>query len=255
MRGLFPIQRNLLGWSLFLASGALAVNVGQAARAQAQSCGLDASCEDAAVDASFPATDAAAPGDASAGLQDAGASPDAGGQDAATADAGSTVAGPGLDAGKADAGGDAGATETPTTAACSCESSLNSDGLIHVCTGSFEADVCSAFSCEDGTVRARRCPASEVRLCCDMPVRGLYSQLYEDCSHPNCESGFRAQCEEFGGRVSTGACDAPELPDDEDTELGNLSGCNTHGRPAQGSAWALLGLVSVSLLLTRRKKH
>ena len=91
-----------------------------------------------------------------------------------------------------------------------------------------------------------------------MPARKLQSYLYDDCTHPNCESGFREQCREFGGRVYRGACEAPATPgiggdrtDDDDD--GSVCGIAYAGaRNGASAVWlALLG--AIALLLTRRR--
>jgi hypothetical protein len=188
-------------------------------------CDLDAGCSDGgAPDASTG--DGGAPVDGGMSMMDASApASDAGASDASVPDGGSTPADPG------------------SVAACSCETALNSDGLIHVCTGSFDRDTCRAFDCEQGSPRAARCPQEAVRLCCTMEARHLYSELYEDCTHPNCMSGFRAQCEEFGGLVSVGACDTPALPDDPDTDTGGSDCSLARGRRGAGAAYGLVLLV------------
>jgi hypothetical protein len=139
-----------------------------------------------------------------------------------------------------------------TVAACSCETALNSDGHIHLCTGSFDRDTCRSFDCDEGSPRSARCPGDSVRLCCTMEARKLYSQLYEDCTHPNCESGFRAQCDEFGGVVSEGPCDAPELPDDPDTDTGS-SDCSLHAHA--NTSFAPYGLSIFALFALRRRSR
>lgn len=140
-----------------------------------------------------------------------------------------------------DAGDDVGA-------ACSCETVENTGGgPIHVCTGARERAVCQQFECESSIVRDRPCPTTGVALCCEMPARGLYSQLYEDCSHPNCETGFRAQCSDFGGSISEGAC-VVEDTDGASDESGG--GCSVHGGgPTRESSAALLGSFSLLGLL------
>jgi hypothetical protein len=90
---------------------------------------------------------------------------------------------------------------------CSCETVLEDDGTLHVCTDSYERSVCGAFSCNRGTERTRPCPSRGVHLCCEMPDQGTQSRLYDDCTHPNCESGFRDQCGEFDGTIHEGDCD------------------------------------------------
>lgn len=139
--------------------------------------------------------------------EDAGLCEDDGGVDTPPADAGS-------DAGSS-TGGDGGIVRRDGGAsggegiACSChtDTELERGARIHVCTESSDPDVCLGFDCERGTVRDRGCPSDGVRLCCVMRSRDLSTSLYDDCTHPNCESGFREQCREFGGTVSTGACE------------------------------------------------
>lgn len=116
-------------------------------------------------------------------------------------DAGLDDADAGLE-GPADAGVDAGGRE----AACSCDARSDEGGAIHVCTGSFDELTCDWFSCERGDVWARPCRSDAVLLCCDMPERKLYANLYADCTHPNCRQGFIAQCRDFGGKLHKGAC-------------------------------------------------
>jgi hypothetical protein len=142
--------------------------------------------------------------------------------------------------------------------ACSCESAEGSDqGLIHVCTGSETADGCRRFSCESGTVRNRPCSTHEVKLCCSMGARELYSQLYEDCTHPNCEAGFRAQCLEFGGAISEGACDLEQHDMYEDSRGGGGGFCSVGsigaGRGAAGAGLCFV-LASVGLGVRRRSR-
>jgi hypothetical protein len=128
-----------------------------------------------------------------------------------------------------------------SVASCSCETALNDNGRIHVCTGSFDRSTCRSFSCDVGAPRSGRCPDRQVLLCCTMSARHLYSHLYDDCEHPNCEAGFRAQCDDFGGTVTAGACQAPELPDDPDTEVGTSCALQPPGT-SNGSPlpWSLL---------------
>lgn len=145
-----------------------------------------------------------------------------------------------------DAGDDVGA-------ACSCETVENTGGgPIHVCTGARERDVCQQFECESSIVRDRACPTRGVELCCEMPARGLYSQLYEDCTHPNCEAGFRAQCGDFGGTISEGACVVEDTDGASDESSG---GCSVHG-PARtsDSSTAFLGLLGIGLAVRARRR-
>jgi len=218
-----------------------------APRALAQMCTLDAGCADASlldastIDASSMSADAAV-SVSDAGTSDGGPSiPDAG----MSLDAG-TDGGAGLDA----------STEPATTKACSCDVAENSDGLIHVCTGSFKASVCKQLSCEGSYVQPMRCPEDGIRLCCEMEARGLYSQLYDDCTHPNCESGFRAECEDLGGRIALGACDAPEEPDDPDTETSADSGsCAVRHTPSSDFGVAGFSLLCATWTVRRRRRH
>lgn len=142
-----------------------------------------------------------------------------------------------------------------TREACSCETIENTGaGTIHVCTGGRDRSVCSDFECESSVVRARPCPTRSVELCCEMRARGLYSQLYEDCDHPNCETGFRAQCHDFGGTLREGKCEIEELPTASDDDSGG--GCSV--RPeSRASTWsaAALCLLGTALALRTRKRQ
>lgn len=143
---------------------------------------------------------------------------------------------------------------------CSCEADIGTgDGRIHVCTESFDPFVCEDFGCNRGTVRRRACDRDNVALCCEMRSRDLNTHLYEDCDHPNCESGFREQCERFGGSVLDGPCEAPEPPDnidnrpDEEDDDGGFCAVSAPGAQRRGSgALALLGVVA---LLVRRRRQ
>ncbi len=198
-----------------------------------------------ALDAGAPIMDAGMDAGMNAGL-DAGGGGSSGGATSGQAS---------QDGGEKDAGSDAGldAGDTrPVTAACSCESK---DGTgIHLCTGSFERRACSRFSCEDGTLRSKSCDGvSEVRYCCEMKARDLYTNLYADCTHPNCETGFRSQCADFGGVVLAGPCITPNAVEDPDTTLGDEASCSIGRRgaehaPSAALAWSCLGLA----LLIRR---
>jgi len=141
----------------------------------------------------------------------------------------------------------------PISTACSCEARTNTGaGVIHVCTGGRSEDVCASFECDSSNVRARPCPTNDVALCCEMSARGLYSQLYEDCDHPNCETGFRAQCSDFGGLVHEGPCVIEEEGSDDDDSGG---GCTVSARNATGgSAGAALWLIAISLWLRGRRR-
>jgi hypothetical protein len=139
-------------------------------------------------------------------------------------------------------------------AACSCETVENTGGgAIHVCTGARDHDVCQQLECESSIVRDRACPTSDVVLCCEMPARGLYAQLYEDCEHPNCETGFRAQCTDFGGSITEGAC-VVEDTDGASDESGG--GCSVHARTRSFdfSAGALC-LLGVALAARSRRRN
>ncbi len=155
----------------------------------------------------------------------------------------------------ADGGFDSGASMVPTTTnACSCDVAANSDGHIHVCTGSYEQSVCRQLTCEESNVRPQRCPEKDITLCCALDGRGLYSQLYNDCTHPNCESGFRAECEDLGGSISAGACESPALPDDPDTETSDATGSCAIGYTTPAKRNGIFGwLVSLALVVRRRR--
>jgi hypothetical protein len=143
-----------------------------------------------------------------------------------------------------------------TREACSCETIENTGaGTIHVCTGGRDRSVCRGFECESSVVRARPCPTRSVELCCEMPARGLYSQLYEDCDHPNCETGFRAQCHDFGGTLREGKCALEETPPTSDGDSGGCSVSTPSNRAPLSSA-SCLWLVAIALALrglTRRR--
>lgn len=216
----------------------------------------DAHALDGGADAATPATkDGGADASTSGGDNGGGATlgnaggemPGDAGADAGTTDAGSS------DAGSVNMSMDA---STPDqTAACSCESDMGSGAReIHLCTGSFDRDVCRSFSCTEGTLRSARCDDdSPVKLCCDMPARGLYTYLYQDCTHPNCETGFRAQCADFAGEVVTGRCDAPGLPDDPNTGFETTSSCGVSQRSSTPS-WLWLSGSSLMLVFAGRRR-
>jgi hypothetical protein len=207
------------------------------ADAHAQMCSADAGCQDGGE-----------PLDSGMMTPMDGAVPEDDG-DPMTGDGGELDAS--TDAGMSD-GGDAGGVGS--VAACSCETALDNGGRIHVCTGSFDRATCRSFSCELGTPRAGRCTESGVRLCCEMKARRLYTNLYDDCDHPNCEAGFRAQCSQFGGDVIEGACEAPELPDDTETDVGLSCAVSTPGAtPAPWLAW--LALCGACLERVRRRRR
>ncbi len=76
---------------------------------------------------------------------------------------------------------------------------------------------------------------------------------YDDCDHPRCESGFRAQCEAEGGAITHGACDVPrdlETADEDDDSGGFCSAIP--GRSSQAGA-ALFSLVGAALWARRRR--
>jgi len=183
--------------------------------------------------------------------------------DAASCDDDAGASGPGSgpvpmssdDGGLSPAGMDGGSEgDGGAHAACSCETDQNDDGQIHVCTDSFEADVCASFSCELGTVRSRGCPTSSVRLCCEMPARGLQSRLYDDCTHPNCESGFREQCGAFGGDVHEGDCErSVDDSGDGSDGGGGLCAVARPGGDARAS-WLGWALACCGLGLRRRMR-
>jgi hypothetical protein len=183
---------------------------------------------------------------------------DDGGVDVPQPDAGS-------DAGMStmDAGSDAGANPDGgggAGVACSChtESEVERGQRIHVCTESSEVDVCREFSCERGTLRSRGCPGDDVQLCCEMRARGLQSYLYEDCTHANCESGFREQCREFGGTVTTGACESSGgsggLGGSDDTDDDSMCAVDAPGAHG-GAPRAVLVLGALGLLGARLRRR
>jgi hypothetical protein len=182
-------------------------------------------CEDDAGAVTPPVTDAGVPADAGMSRDDAGSRPPTGGSGSGRA--------------------------------CSCESELDDDGRIHVCTESDDPQVCRAFDCDLGTRLDRPCPSAPTRLCCEMPARDLQSYLYEDCTHPNCESGFREQCREFGGSVYRGACERPAVGgstgdriDDDDGSVCSTAFAGADG--PRGAGWLTL-CGAIALLLRRRR--
>lgn len=186
-----------------------------------------------------------------AGDEDGG-SDDDGGLACEPASGDSGVPSDGADASLPDAGAFADAGDH-NGAVCSCETDENTGGgPIHVCTGARERDVCRQFECESSIVRDRACPTSGVALCCEMPVRGLYSQLYEDCTHPNCEAGFRAQCVDFGGSVSKGAC---VVEDADGASGGSGGGCSVPGRGRTSDpSTALLCMLGIALAVRIQRR-
>ncbi len=142
---------------------------------------------------------------------------------------------------------------------CSCDAFIaSSEGDIHVCTESFEPSVCRGFGCNRGTVRSRACPRGGVELCCEMEIQGLKTHLYEDCDHPNCVSGFREQCRDFGGSILEGACEAPEPPDrivndeDDDDSSGFCAVRVLGGGSGSGAGWVVV--MAVAVLGVRRRR-
>jgi hypothetical protein len=158
------------------------------------------------------------------------------------------------DGGAIDAGIDAGSVDVGY--ACSCTAhERDEQGTIHVCTGSEDRDVCASFSCTVGTVRYRPCDQEAVRLCCTMPSRGLYSQLYEDCDHPNCETGFRAQCRAFGGTVAEGACELEEHDAYEEADGGGFCSMQPSRGGARPPVWLVLMAASLGVITRRVRRR
>jgi hypothetical protein len=134
---------------------------------------------------------------------------------------------------------------------CSCETLDESDGLLHLCTDSYEREVCEQFSCARGSERARACPSRGVQLCCEMPKQGTQSRLYDDCTHPNCESGFRDQCGDFHGTVHEGDCDVSATPSSpKKNPLCTVARPGAHGNALP---WALACVSAVAFSLRRRR--
>jgi MYXO-CTERM domain-containing protein len=199
-----------------------------------------------------PATAAAQACEEDAGGEDAGGDDEDGGFACEPPDSGTPpIAEP--DASLPDGGGSIVDAGPDIGAACSCETVQGTGGgTIHVCTGARERDVCEDFECESSTVRDRPCPTRDVELCCEMSARGLYSQLYEDCDHPNCEAGFRAQCADFGGLISEGPCviEEPSARGDDD----DGGGCSVQpGRAAPDASTSALWLLGLALALWARR--
>lgn len=185
-----------------------------------------------------------------AGDEDGGSDEDAGLACEPPSDSGVPMQEPDASAPDASVEVDAGNGDVGT--ACSCETVENTGGgRIHVCTGARERYVCQQLECESSIVRDRACPTSGVALCCEMPSRGLYSQLYADCEHPNCDTGFRAQCEDFGGSITEGPC-VVEDTDGASDESGG--GCNVHPRARTlDPSMAVLCLLGIALAMRARK--
>ena len=89
---------------------------------------------------------------------------------------------------------------------CSCDAVQGVTEIVHVCTGALTAAACDGITCERGVKGERPCSVAGVAGCCWMPARGLYTQLYLDCTHPNCTTGFTQQCASLGGQLRPGAC-------------------------------------------------
>jgi MYXO-CTERM domain-containing protein len=148
--------------------------------------------------------------------------------------------------------------------ACSCDARSEKGGSIHVCTGSFDSEVCETLSCELGEVWQRPCSIKGVRLCCEMPARQLYANLYDDCTHANCRAGFFAQCQDFGGSVYEGPCraqlewaqrnpsDSGKDDDDDDGWCSVARGVGA-GSSSGASTGGLL-LLALALLGLRRRR-
>jgi len=153
---------------------------------------------------------------------------------------------PGADGGRADSSGPG-----VGGSICSCETLDEKEGRLHVCTDSYERDVCAQFSCSRGTERARACPSRGVKLCCELPKQGTQSRLYDDCTHPNCESGFRDQCGDFGGTVHEGDCDVSATPSSR--KKTSLCAVASPGAPGGRVPWALSSWPVAVLALRRRR--
>ena len=196
--------------------------------AAAQVCDEDAGDEDAGED-----------GDAGLVCEPADAGmPPFGTPDASLPDGGGLV----------DAGGDA-------SDACSCETVENTGaGSIHVCTGARERYECRYLECNTTHKRDRPCPTRGVELCCEMPSRGLYSQLYEDCDHPNCQTGFRAQCRDFGGTIREGACLIEEPGSESDDPGGSCSAAARTRSPLWSGAIGWLVAIALAARVRLRSR-
>jgi len=214
---------------------------GVAPRVQAQVCEDDAGlvCDE---DAGLWEDDAGAAGQAGT---DAMSHAGSGGTGAAGAGA------PDIDAGL-------GSDETQ----CSCEANISSEqGRIHVCTGGDTRGVCARFSCERGVVRYDACKATDIQACCVIPSRGLISVLYDDCTHPNCLSGFTAQCEDFSGTLHGQDC--AELIGHSSKSHGGGGGCAvatgrapaTDATRAANDAGAVLSALGLLWLRRRRMRR
>jgi len=143
------------------------------------------------------------------------------------------------------------------TAACSCQTNQGEGARrIHLCTGSFDAEVCDALDCEIRLRKASCDDDSPVRLCCEMEARKLYTYLYADCTHPNCDKGFRAQCKDFAGEVRDGMCSGPP-PDPQLSENNGSSPSSCRNAIAHSedtsSAQGLFWLLTVGLIARRTR--
>jgi hypothetical protein len=158
-------------------------------------------------------------------------------------------------------GGDDDAGATGAACSCTTDDNESGQGRVHLCTGSSEADICATLDCDRGTFRGSPCSTRAARLCCSMPSRGLYTQLYDDCAHPNCEAGFLAQCRDFAGEVSEGACevgsgsfDASDHDDPDEDEGGFCSVSRVGGGDGQRGVGLWLGLLG-GLLVARARRR
>jgi hypothetical protein len=164
--------------------------------------------------------------------------------------------------GGSSAGNGGAPTATPGEAspACSCTHDANDDGRgrVHVCTGSFDQEACASLVCEKDTVRGVPCENEDVLYCCQMPSRALYAHLYADCANNNCEPGFFAQCEDFGGTIIDGPCETPEstIPfSPEPSEGGGSRFCGVAGaRPSSAPTFGIVLALIAGLALTRRAR-
>lgn len=169
--------------------------------------------------------------------------------------------------GDADAGiDDGGMPDAGPRVACSCEivEDRGEEGTVHTCTGTFDEGLCDSFSCERSNPLQRACPTAGIDLCCDMGSRGLYTNLYDDCTYPNCEAGFRAQCADFNGIVYQGPCgdqdgdDSSSRRSDPDSGKGLGGFCSVGGQlgaasPLRGAA-PLACLGALLALAYRRRR-
>ncbi|HEX2677318.1 MAG TPA: hypothetical protein VHM19_11775, partial [Polyangiales bacterium] len=150
--------------------------------------------------------------------------------------------------------GGSGGMSSTSTDACSCTTNRNYDdlGTVHVCTGSIDMKACDTLSCSHGNHRAYACSSDDVRLCCELPHQ-LYSQLYDDCDHPRCELGFRAECESEGGRIHSGACDIPDNVKKGSGGGGICSVARASSSEPGRCAFLLLAVAAVSRLRRRAR--